>query len=77
MARLIFLLFLFLTGCAATSTANIAYCPPATFIERPTLDVTRLKDGDGPDIVIGAHRSSIRQLQKYSIELVTILKGYQ
>jgi hypothetical protein len=46
-------------------------------IERPDLDIQRLKEGDAPDVVIGAYRSSIRQCQKYSIELETVLSGYK
>ena len=80
MARaVILILVLFLSACSTLGgdSKPVVYCPAPPMIERPDLDIQRLKEGDTPDVVIGAYRSSIRQCQKYSIELETILRGYQ
>lgn len=68
-----------LTACA-TGGKQVDYltvCPEPPFIERPELDVLNLKDGDGPDIVIQAHRVTIKKLQKWGLEEEAILNGYR
>ena len=41
------------------------------------LDVLTLKEGDTPDIVIQAHRVTIKKLQKWGLEQEVLLDGYR
>lgn len=69
-----------LGGCqftGGTKTEYITVCPAPPFIERPELDVLNLKEGDTPDVVIQAHRVTIKKLQKWGLEEETILNGYR
>ena len=68
-----------LTGCSLfqTKTEYITVCPEPPFIERPELEVLNLKEGDTPDVVIQAHRVTIKKLQKWGLEEEVILDGYR
>lgn len=68
-----------LTGCSLfqTKTEYITVCPEPPFIERPELEVLNLKDGDTPDVVIQAHRVTIKKLQKWGLEEEVILDSYR
>lgn len=68
-----------LSGCSLfqTKTEYINVCPAPPFIERPELDVLNLKEGDTPDVVIQAHRITIKKLQKWGLEEEAILDGYR
>lgn len=68
-----------LTGCSLfqTKTEYITVCPEPPFIERPELEVLNLKDGDTPDVVIQAHRVTIKKLQKWGLEEEVILNSYR
>ena len=80
MARAIALIIaLSLSACqsAQVRTEYITSCPVPPVIERPDLDVLNLKDGDGPDVVIQAHRVTIKKLQKWGLEEETVLNGYR
>lgn len=78
-ALLSVILLVSLTGCSLfqTKTEYITVCPEAPFIERPELDVLNLKEGDSPDVVIQAHRVTIKKLQKWGLEEEAILDGYR
>lgn len=75
----VLLLCSLLAGCC--SAPQVKYVtekmpePPA--LTRPELDVDNLKPGDTPDVVIQAHRVSIKKLQGYSMQLETIINGYR
>ena len=73
------ILLVSLTGCSLfqTKTEYITVCPEAPFIERPELDVLNLKEGDSPDVVIQAHRVTIKKLQKWGLEEEAVLNGYR
>ena len=73
------ILLLSLTGCSLfqTKTEYINVCPEPGFIERPELDVLNLKEGDSPDVVIQAHRLTIKKLQKWGLEEEVMLDGYR
>ena len=74
----IFCLCLLLGGCCTTQVKYVTQkMPEPPQVTRPELDVDNLKEGDGPDRVIQAHRVSIKKLQGYSIELETIINGYR
>ena len=75
MAKSGLILLFLLSGC--TTTSYITVCPEPPLVTRPDLEVQYLKEGDGPDRVIEAHRTTIKQLQGYSVELETILQGYK
>lgn len=68
-----------LTGCSLfqTKTEYITVCPEPPFIERPELEVLNLKEGDTPDVVIQAHRVTIKKLQKWGLEEEVILDSYR
>ena len=68
-----------LSGCSLfqTKTEYITVCPEPPFIERPELEVLNLKEGDTPDVVIQAHRVTIKKLQKWGLEEEVILDGYR
>ena len=78
-ALLSVILLSLLTGCSLfqTKTEYITVCPEPPFIERPELEVLNLKDGDTPDVVIQAHRVTIKKLQKWGLEQEVILDGYR
>jgi hypothetical protein len=67
------------SGCSLLQpkTEYINVCPAPPFIERPELDVLNLKEDDTPDIVIQAHRITIKKLQKWGLEEEVILDGYR
>ena len=68
-----------LSGCGLlkTKTEYINVCPAPPFIERPELEVLNLKEDDTPDVVIQAHRLTIKKLQKWGLEEEVILDGYR
>ena len=79
-ALTVILLLLTLTGCETFGKTKVEYitvCPEAPYIERPELDVLNLKEGDTPDMVIQAHRMTIKKLQKWGLEEEAILDGYR
>lgn len=67
---------LMLTGCA-TKTMVTAACPEPPVTARPRLSVLELKLGDSPDSVLRSHRTDIKALQGYAIELETLLDAYR
>ena len=82
MARALFAIIalLSLSACqwtGGTRPEYITVCPEPPYIERPELDVLNLKEGDGPDTVIQAHRVTIKKLQKWGLEEEAILDGYR
>ena len=78
MVRFILLTCLLLGGCCTNQVKYVTQkMPEPPQVTRPELDVDNLKEGDGPDVVIQAHRVSIRKLQGYSMQLETILDGYR
>jgi hypothetical protein len=77
MVKILFIV-LFLVGCSTTKTEYITVKPPPPpIVERPALPVLDLKEGDDPGTVIRAHRLTIKLLQKWGLELETILEGYR
>lgn len=84
MVKLLLALSLLLTGCASAVKPlppEIRYVkvePPAPpVVNRPELPVLSLKPGDTPDVVIQAHRESIKLLQQWGLQLEAILDGYR
>lgn len=83
MVKFILFLVLLLTGCASVQPLppEIRYVqvqPPAPpVVNRPELPVLSLKPGDTPDVVIQAHRESIKLLQQWGLQLEAILDGYR
>ena len=75
------LLWLSLGGCAAQPATRVEYVrvqpqePPV--VQRPELEITRLKQGDDASTVIQSHRITIQQLIGYAQQLETILDGYR
>lgn len=69
-----------LAGCATCKpTIEYVEVPPKTppVIERPILEVERIKPGDDAGTVIQAHRVAIKQLQKWGMELEAALDAYR
>lgn len=68
-----------LAGCATKTRVEFVPVPPAEppVIERPALEIERLKAGDEPNIVIQAHRITIKQLMKWGLELEAALDAYR
>ena len=78
-AAIIIPIFFLLTACATGGdpVRFVTVCPEPPYIERPELDVLTLKEGDTPDIVIQAHRVTIKKLQKWGLEQEVLLDGYR
>ena len=79
-ALLTIIVLLSICGCETFGKTKVEYitvCPEPPFIERPELDVLNLKEGDTPDVVIQAHRLTIKKLQKWGLEEEAILDGYR
>lgn len=73
-------LCLLLSGCAALKPQTVYITAPVTpppVIERPVLEITKLKDGDEPALVVQAHRITIKQLQGYATQLEKLLDAYR
>ena len=68
---------LVISGCATQTKVVATPIPAPPNVERPDLEVFRLKAGDSPDVVVKAYRMTILQLQSYSKQLETILYGYR
>lgn len=75
----VLLLALLLTGCATKPQTVYITAPvtPPPVIERPVLEITKLKDSDEANVVIQAHRITIKQLQGYAVQLEKLLEAYR
>lgn len=67
-----------LFGCGHNQVKYVqAECPQPPVIERPVLDTDSLQEGDDPGTVIQAHRTTIKNLQRWGLEQEAILDGYR
>lgn len=78
MAKVILILILFLSGCAAQVRTEYVKAPQVEppVITRPDLDTDYITPDMNPGEVIQAHRLTIKKLQAWGLELEQALKAY-